>query len=300
MRFKGLDLNLLVALDVLIEERSVSRAAERMHISQPAMSAALGRLRDYFDDPLLGAHGKRMIPTAHALLLRPMLRELLTGAEAMMSVSTSFDPATSRRHFRIAGSDYAVTVLFGRLIAELRCEAPFLTFDLEPPTERLRARLDQGEIDIVVTPEDYCAPDHPAELLMDEPYVVVGWTGNPLFERPMTEEDFFAAGHVAVEIGSLNRSSFAEAHLRPFGERRRVEVLVSSFLLAPEMVIATDRLTVMQRRLAELFADRLPIRFVAMPMPFPAMREMIQYNRTRAADAGLRWLVDRIKAAVPA
>ncbi|HSI16835.1 MAG TPA: LysR family transcriptional regulator, partial [Sphingomonas sp.] len=106
MRFQGLDLNLLVALDVLIEERSVSRAAERLHLSQPAMSAALRRLRDYFNDPILAAHGKKMIPTPHALRLRGALRTLLTDVERMVSLSTQFDPATSQRRFRIGTSDY--------------------------------------------------------------------------------------------------------------------------------------------------------------------------------------------------
>ena len=119
MRFQGLDLNLLLALDVLIEERSVSRAAERLHLSQPAMSAALRRLRDYFNDPILAAHGKRMIPTPHALALREQLRALLTDIERMVSISTQFDPAQSERRFRVGASDYLTTVLFTRLVPQL-------------------------------------------------------------------------------------------------------------------------------------------------------------------------------------
>ena len=298
MRFKGLDLNLLVAFDILLEERSVSRAAERLHISQPAMSAALGRLRTYFNDPILGAHGKRMIPTAHALSLRPMVRELLNGVDTMMSASLAFDPATATRRFRIGTSDYLATVLFGRLVPLLEKEAPHITLELVQPSDTMLAQLDQGDLDMLITPEDYIHPDHPAHLLFEEPYVVAGWRENPIFDRPLSEADFFAAGHVVVEIGRLNRTSFAETQLRVFSARRRIEIMVSSFLLAPEMVINTHRLTVMHERLARTFADRMPITFVPMPFAFPAMREMIQYHRTRESDAGLRWLINRIESAI--
>lgn len=285
MRYNGLDLNLLTALNALIEERSVSRAAERLNMSQPAMSAALARLRTAFDDPILGAHGKRMIPTAHALVLQPMLRELLDSVDAMVSVSASFDPARSQRHFRIGASDYIMTVIGNALIAAIRAVAPRVTIELVPPFDGQMALLDHGTIDVLLTPEEHCSPDHPATLLFEEPHVVAGWRDNPVFDRGLTQEDFFAAGHVAVEIGRTNRTSVAEVSLRPFGARRRIEVLATSFLLAPELVINTDRLTVMHERLAALYARRMPLAFAPMPFAFPVMREMVQHiaraGRTR-------------------
>lgn len=297
MRFKGLDLNLLVAFDILVEERSVTHAAERLHISQPAMSAALGRLRAYFNDPILGAHGKRMIPTAHALHLRPMVRELLSGVETMVSSTTAFDPATAQRRFRIGTSDYLASVLFPRIIPKLEDEAPNIAIELISPSEVMLAMLDRGDLDLVITPEEHTSPDHPLELLFEEPYVVAGWRDNPIFAKPLTEAGFLKAGHVIVEIGRQNRISFAEANLRAFSAKRRVDITVSSFLLAPEMVVNTLRLTVMHQRLAETFARRMPIAFVPMPFAFPAMREMMQYHRTRASDTGLVWLRERIKTA---
>lgn len=297
MRYKGFDLNLLVALEALIEERSVSRAAERLNMSQPAMSAALARLRTSFDDPILGVHGKRMIPTAHALILGPMLRELLGGVEAMLSVSAAFDPAKSQRHFRIGASDYMATIMFNTLVSRVQQIAPRVTIELIQPFDGQVALLSQGAIDILLTPEDHVAPDQPAEMLLEERYVVAGWSENPVFDNPLTEEQFFAAGHVVVEIGRTHRTSFAEVNLRSFGTRRRIEVLVASFLLAPELVVNTDRLTVMQERLAIAYARRMPLRFVPMPFAFPVMREMVQYNRTRAADTGLHWMIEQIRYA---
>lgn len=295
MRFQGLDLNLLVALDVLIEERSVSRSAERLHLSQPAMSAALRRLRDYFNDPILAAHGKKMIPTPHALRLREALRAVLTDVERMVSLSTQFDPATSQRRFRIGTSDYLSIVLFTRLIPELERIAPGVTLELVQPSDAMMAMLDQGELDLLITPAEHVSPDHPTELLFEERHVVAGCATNPLMQRPMSEEDFLGAGHVAVEIGRLRPTSFAETFLREQGKERRIEVLVSSFAVAPEMLVNTRRLAVMHERLARAYAERIAIRFVEMPFAFPIMREMLQYNRTRSEDAGLRWLMDLIK-----
>lgn len=295
MRFQGLDLNLLVALDVLIEERSVSRAAERLHLSQPAMSAALRRLRGYFNDPILAAHGKKMIPTPHALRLRGALRALLTDVERMVSLSTQFDPATSQRRFRIGTSDYLSIVLFTRLVPELERIAPGVTLELVQPSDGMMALLDQGEFDLIITPTEHVSPDHPTELLFEERHVVAGWAGNPLVQSPLSEEDFLAAGHVAVEIGRLRPTSFAEKFLREQGKERRIEVLVSSFAVAPEMLVNTRRLAVMHERLAQAYAERIAISFVEMPFAFPIMREMLQYNRTRSEDTGLRWLMDLIK-----
>ena len=297
MRFQGLDLNLLVALDVLIEERSVSRSAERLHLSQPAMSAALRRLRDYFNDPILAAHGKKMIPTPHALRLRGALRTLLTDVERMVSLSTQFDPATSQRRFRIGTSDYLSIVLFTRLVPELERIAPGVTLELVQPSDVMMAMLDQGELDLIITPTEHVSADHPTELLFEERHVVAGWAGNPLVQAPLSEEDFLAAGHVAVEIGRLRPTSFAETFLRERGKERRIEILVSSFALAPEMLVNTRRLAVMHERLARAYAERIAIRFVEMPFAFPIMREMLQYNRTRSEDTGLRWLMDLIKQA---
>jgi len=297
MRFKGLDLNLLMALDVLIEERNVSRAAERLHLSQPAMSAALRRLREYFNDPILAAHGKKMIPTAHALRLRAMVADLLTGVEEMVAVSTRFDPAISHRRFRIGTSDYLTTVLFTRVIPQMQRVAPRVTIELIQPSEILLPALDRGDLDLIITPAEHLSPDHPAELLFEERHVVAGWSENPLVRAPLAEEDFLSAGHVAVEIGRLRPTSFAETFLRALGKERRIEVLVSSFSVAPEMLIGTNRLAVMHERLARTYAARIPLAYVEMPFDFPVMREMLQYNRTRADDAGLRWLIEQIKQA---
>lgn len=297
MRFKGLDLNLLVTLDVLMEERSVSRAADRLHLSQPAVSAALARLREYFNDPLLESQGRRMIPTAQALQLHPALTELLRSVDSMLVQSRQFDAATSTRWFRICISDYLTAVLLPRLVALLQAQAPGVRLDLQQPSELAQARLEQGAIDILLLPQENCLRDHPFELLFEEKYVVAGWSGNPLLAKPLDEEAFYASGHVAVGIGEQDRASFAEDHLLSRGRERRIEMLACSFTQAPELLIRTPRLTLMQERLAKVLATRQPIAWQPLPFDFPVMREMIQYHRARTSDPGLAWLVARLHEA---
>lgn len=299
MRFKGLDLNLLVTLDVLIELRSVSRAAERLHLSQPAVSAALARLRDFFNDPLLEIQGKRMIPTPKALQLQPVLSDLLANVDRMIVQGRQFDPATSTQWFRVCISDYLSTVLFPRLVSLLHAQGPGIRLDLQTPSDLALSLLEQGEIDVLLLPKDHCLRDHPAELLFEERYVVAGWAGNPLLAAPITEEDFYAARHVAVAIGASaeERTSFAEDQLSARGRERQVEVMAYSFTQVPALLIDTPRLTLMQERLARSLATTLPVAWQPLPFDFPVMHEMIQYHRGRGSDPALGWLVARIHEA---
>ena len=298
MRFKGLDLNLLVALDVLVRERSVSRAATRLHLSQPAMSAALNRLREYFHDPILVPQGNRMIATPHAMHLSLRLQSFLAEADSIISASSSFDPAVARRRFRIGISDYLSIVLFSKLLPKLEKSAPGVHFDLVQPSNALATLLEQGEVDLIITLPERVSPHHPTELLFEERHVVVGWNRNPLLRKTLTEKQFWDAGHLAVWIGNHRPMSFAESHLSKLGKQRRIEISVASFALAPEMLVKTQRLAVMHERLAQIYEKRLPIAYVPMPFEFPLMQELIQYHHVGAADAGLRWLITQMRAAV--
>jgi DNA-binding transcriptional LysR family regulator len=295
MRFKGFDLNLLVALEALLTEKSVSRAAERLNISQPAASAALSRLRTYFHDDILSSSGKRMFPTSHAESLAPVLAEVLAGVEKLIALSTVFDPATSRRVFRIGASDYITTVLLTPLMPTLERLAPGVRLEISLPSERMVGMLERGEIDLIMTPEPYTSPDHPADLLFEESHVVVGWSGNPVFKESLTADAFFELGHIIVEMGAAHAPSFADTQLGDLGRQRRVEVIAPSFSAVPWMLPNTHRLAMMHERLARKLAPSLPLTIAPLPFDFPVMREMVQYHRTRIHDAGLGWLIEKIR-----
>ncbi len=290
MRFKGLDLNLLVALDILLAECSVSRAAERLHISQPAASAALGRLRDYFGDELLTQYGKRMIPTSYADSLAPEIRRILGSVDSIIQMSSEFDPGKSKRVFRLMASDYISTVLIGPAIQRLAEVAPHIQLDIRLPSEQVGIEFDRGEIDLVLTPEEYISANHPAELLFEEQHVVVGWDKNPLLAACLTSADFLSSAHVAVTIGPGRQLTYVERHLQSMPAGRMVEIFAPSFSVVPWLVIGTQRLTVMHERLARVFAEDLPLRIQPLPINVPPMQEMLQYHQARTHDAGIVWL----------
>lgn len=293
MRLDRFDLNLLVAFHTLMEERSVTRAAERLHLTQPAMSAALRRLRESFNDPLLVANGKQMVPSPHAQELAPRVAEIVGNAQALISRSTRFDPRTSRRRFRIAASDYVTSIAVQPLLAEMAHQAPGIRCSVIAPHASVAEQMERGEVDCIISPEQYQAQDHPTELLFEEEHVVLGWSENPLFAKPITEEEYQAAGHVVVEMS--NTPAFAEQFVRARGDARHIEVTVTSFTLVPWLLPGTQRIALVHARLARLFMDKLPLAMAPPPFPLPTMREMIQFNRTRATDQGLIWLREGLR-----
>lgn len=295
MRFKGLDLNLLGVFDTLMRTRSVSRTAEELNLSQPAISSALKRLRDYFGDEILIAHNKRMLPTAYAESLLPQVRDSLSAIEGLIATSTRFDPATSKRTFRLAASDYMATAIFAPLSRKLASEAPSVQLELLLNDEQSLGQLEQGAVDLLVMPEGYTARDLPAEHLLDERHVVVGWRDNPLLAAPLDEATFLSAGHIQVAIGSHRTLVFGDRELNLMGKRRRIELIASSFAVVPWLLLETNRLALMHERLALVMAEHHPIAIADIPFDFPVMREMVQYHPARANDPGLVWLRERLR-----
>lgn len=295
MRFNGLDLNLLVAFQVLLEERNVTRAARRLNISQPAMSAALARLRDYFQDDLLTAHGRQMHPTAQAERLAGPVRQMLTELDALLTSTTVFDPATTQRSFRLVASDYITASVLGPLTVRLAAIAPRVRFEVMLPCEEAAQLVMEGQADLTITPEDYVDPDQPAELLCEERQVVVGWRDNPHFAGELDAAAFQRLGHVAVHVGSNQVPSFADRHLQRMAIERHVEITCGCFTLVPWLLCGTMRLAVMHERLARQMAGAFPLAIAPLPFDFPVMREMIQYHRAREADEGLRWLRGQLR-----
>jgi DNA-binding transcriptional LysR family regulator len=298
MRFKGLDLNLLLAFDLLLETRSVTRAAERMHLSQAAMSSALGRLREYFGDEILVVSGKRMYPTAFAQTLVPQVRDCVRQLDSLVSAVPGFDPPTSRRSFRLVTSDYLTTVILAPLMTRLSTSAPGVRLDIMLPNDLVLKQIEEGDVDLLITPEGYASPDLPSELLFEERQVVAGWSGNSLLEGPITEEQFFAAGHVGVMIGNQHVSSYADKFLESVGRTRRIEVIAPSFTTVPVLLENSLRLALMHERLARAMAARFAIAVVPVPFEIPPLREIVQYHFARAKDEGLIWLREQLQQTV--
>lgn len=293
MRLDNFDLNLLLAFDVLMQELNVTRAAARAHVTQSAMSASLKRLREAFQDEILAQQGKKMVPTPYALSMHPEIVATIASLRALVARKGRFDPAESEREFRIAASDYVTTVLLVPLLGVISRVAPHIRLDIALPHAETNKALGNGELDMFLGPEAFGHPDHPTELIFEERHVVVGWSGNPEMDRPMTAQRLADLGHVGVSI--TGKDTFIDAWLRDAGIERRIEVRAPSFLQAPFLVSETMRVCIMHERLARALADKLPLRIAELPFAVPPMREMLQYHTTRAKDPGLSWLRGQIR-----
>lgn len=288
MRLKGLDLNLLVALNALLIEKNVSAAGRRVGLSQSAMSSALGRLRDHFRDELLVAQGRHMAPTSFALGLATPLRRLMVDIEAMISVGAAFDPEASQRNFRINVTEYITELLMAPVAEEVAKTAPdvVLEFVQQMPVS---TALEASQVDLLIAPERYLSPLHPAELLGEDPYVVVAWVGNRHFGETLSAETFFDLPHVERRItgGDL---SFADAQANVLESPRRIAARTSSMSAIPKLIVGTDRLAFLHESLAKIFAAKYPLKFVAPPIDLLPFRPMIQHHITSQNDAGVQWL----------
>jgi LysR family transcriptional regulator, nod-box dependent transcriptional activator len=293
MRLDNFDLNLLVAFDVLLQERNVTRAARRLNVTQAAMSASLKRLRESFQDDILTQHGKKMIPTAHAIALAPRVSETILHLRSLISSGRGFDPATSDRLFRISASDYITTVLIVPFLDVLQREAPNIRLDISLPSQESAEQLSSGNLDLVLSPEEFLQQGHPREVLFEERFVVVGWSENPMMTRPLTAEEYFSSGHVAVQIGHQN--SFIERALKSYERERRIEITAPSFIQAPWLIPGTMRLALMHERLAKIVAPAASLTIAEPPVDLPVMQEMMQFHASREQDEAVIWLRRRLK-----
>ena len=294
MRFNHLDLNLLVALDVLLEEQNITRAAERLHMTQSATSGVLGRLRTYFEDELLVQVGRKMQPTPFALELVHPVREVLLTIKSSITAKPVFAPTTSKRHFRLVTSDYLISVLFAQVIQKIHQEAPNITFEMLGPGDNSGELLIRGEVDLMIVPERYIIEGHPSQLLFEEEHVCVVWQGNTQVGDSLTLEQYMDMGHVSVGFGRTRHMSIEEWFMNQYGFNRRLEVITNDFNTLPQLVVGTQRIATMHQRLARLYAEYLPLRILPPPVRIPVMREFMLWHRSMDGDPMHRWLRERI------
>ena len=190
MRFEKLDLNLLVALDAILKYKSVSLAAKELHLTQPALSNALNRLREYFDDELLIINsGKSPILTERALSLEAPVREALLLVKNSITIDTEFDPLTARRHFNLVSSDYTLQTYLSSAISEISELAPELTFDVIALDESTFEMLDKGEADLLFIIENYKNRQHPSEKLFSDEHCVICWN-KANYKKSISKNDY--------------------------------------------------------------------------------------------------------------
>jgi len=279
------DLNLLLALDALLDEASVTRAARRVGLSQPAMSHALGRLREHLDDPLLVRAGRGMTTTPKGEALREPLRRLLGDLDRLLDEEGDFEPATSTRTFHLTCPDLLAATL-PDLLAAMSADAPSVRLDVRSPPGPDLA-------DVALGPAPTEGPDLVVRALGRVSWAVIGRADHPAFRGRLTVAKWTRYPHVQIRTGSAG-PGFVDDALAAAGVERTIGLRVPAFLVAPEIVARTDYLFTGVRELVEPIADRLGLALRRPPVPIPDVPVAAMWHARMQADPGHRWFRGRV------
>lgn len=289
MNINAINLNLLVAFDALFEELSVTRAARRAGVTQPAMSNTLAQLRELFDDALFVRHRTGLNPTARAKELAEPIRKGLSLLQAALAGS-SFEPATSERRFVIAASDYVELVLLPALLRRLAKAAPRVRLALRPwGLHEAPPELARGEVDLMLGFYGKLPAQHHEQRLLEDEYVCVVRRSHPRVKGKLTLARYLELEHVLVSARSNSPGSVDRA-LAALGKKRRVGARVSHFLSVPPLVARTDLVAALDRRVAEVFAGPLGLRLLPPPLKLPRGVIGQVWHQQQDRDPAQRWL----------
>lgn len=295
-----LDLNLLLAFDVLIAECNVTRAAERMSIGQPAMSASLMRLRKFFGDPLLVREGRSLVPTSRALGLIEPIREALDTIESTVRISREFDPRTDHRTFTLMASNYVLLLLLSRLLAELEVEAPNIRFTVRPIAADFAEQISRSQLDLLILPEELVPETiqvRSARLFTDRLVCAVD-RNHPEVRELLTEEQFCTLPYVAYDGNPVQ--TVHERRFRQLGIDRPIDIRTQSFVVQPLMLPGTRLMALLHERLGRYFAKHVSIRLVDPPFSLRPMSEAMYWSPRTDTDPAHRWLRERLRSAASA
>lgn len=296
MQFRDLDLNLLVALDMLLSEQNVTRAAERLHVSQPAMSGALQKLRVHFDDPLLQRFGNQLAPTPRAISLIGPVKDFLHGVDYLLHEEEAFDPLSTERSFRIAMTSYCAEVYGVPLAREMIRAAPNMMCQIQGLRSDALVRLHDGQLDFCVMLADraffdptYLDDNSCERLLFSDEFVLAGDKGNVLFEKAVSYELFCQQPYVEVRLTDT-LASVVEQALRRNPCRPQHSISVPSFLTAMLMLQGSDRVAIVPRRLMEIHGRDFGLISVAAPLNITTLAETAIWHPRNEADPAHRWV----------
>jgi len=276
VNLKNIDLNLLVYLDVLLRERNVTRAAESLGISQPAMSNGLRRLRKLFSDPLLVRTSGGMSPTERAESLQPMVREVVASIAKVVQPDRQFDAASTDRVFRISVSDYSESTLLPHMLRRMRSEAPNITLDILTPSDVSFQDLEQGSVDLVINRFDVLPQSFHQMPIWRDSFSCIFSHQNPI-RNNFNLETYLEAGHVWVsktgmgigvgmEPGAGQHLGWVDEALAKLNKKRRIRVFTRHYMAAMRLAILRDLIITLPSKAANLLKDDPTV--VILPPPF--------------------------------
>lgn len=298
--FDRVELHLIRVLHTVLIERSVSRAALRLGMNQPAVSAALKRLRELAADPLLVRNGAEMVITDVALQMIEPAANVLRAADALFTETREFDAATSTLSFNIAASDYLDPLFLPRLVTDIKLQAPLVRVEIHALTREAdyRAQLAQGEVDLVVgnwlqPPDDL----HIAQLFSDQVVSLVS-RDHPAVHDGWSVDEWLAAEHVAPMPTYPGARGIIDQVLSSQGLARNIVVRSAYFGLIPEMVARSRLVLTTGRQHCERVAAQLPLAILPCPIPMPPMHYYQLWHARSQHSSSARWLRERVKQTI--
>ena len=296
--FDKIDLHLIRVLHTVLTDRSVSRAAIRLGMYQPAVSAALKRLRELSGDPLLVRSGSGMVPTDAALRMIEPAASILRSAEVLFSDARGFDPQTATNTFRVAASDYLDPMFLPMFVTQVKAQAPLCKIEIHPlsPDSNYHGHLSLGDVDLVIgnwlkPPEDL----HMARLFGDEIVSLVS-ADHPVLRRGWDAETWLAAEHVAPTPMHPGARGIIDQMLDAQDLQRNITARCAHFGLIPDMVASSLLVLTTGRQYCERFAARLPLKILDCPVALPRLMYYQLWHERTHASSSARWLRERIKS----
>lgn len=299
LNLKAVDLNLLTVFEAIMESGQLKRASEQLGMSQPAVSAALHRLRLTFKDELFIRTHRGMQPTPRAQAIYPRLREALDTIRAEVQGSRHFDAGNCNRHFRIQGGDYVEILFYAALMRRINTAAPGASTEILPLTLEglLSAPLKRGETDMAV---HYSVPDDDelhCEQVLDDRLVVVARRDHPRFSGRISRERFFRESHIAL-LPDASGNSHLERFLNQPALGRDIKARVGQFSSMIPVLLATEFLCVMPERLANWFGERFPVAHCALPMDAPSLPVNLIWAHRFHDDLAHAWVREQLLGAM--
>ncbi len=300
MNISRVDLNLLVYLDVLLRERNVTRAADQLGISQPAMSNGLKRLRGLFDDPLLIRTSEGMTPTERAQELEPIIRDLILGLEKAVQPRSEFNAIESHQVFRIMASDYAEATLFPALLARLRHSAPHIILDIMTPSDVSFTDVEQGRVDMVINRFDTIPQSFHQRVLWKDKFSCLISSKNKVLSN-FDLDSYLASQHVwvsktgmGVGVGmnpdDVQRLGWVDEALDKLGVKRKITVFTRHYQAAALLAEQEYLITTIPSKLARLQLDNDRVSIVPPPFEIPPIELTMAWSPLLQHNPAHRWM----------
>lgn len=301
MDISRVDLNLLVYLDVLLREKNVTKAANHLGITQPAMSNGLRRLRDLFGDPLLVRTSEGMTPTERAAELQPLVRNILSEIEKAVQQTTPFSAQESQRVFRIMASDYAESCLMPRVLRRIRQEAPNVTLDVLTPSDVSFQDVEQGRLDMAINRFDKIPQSFHQKTLWTEFFACLMNARNPILQNPFTLDSYLEASHIwvsktgfGVGVGvnpkDVQRLGWVDEALSLMGRKRRISVFTRHYQVAMLLAEQHDLIATLPSRAAWLQQGNPNLVIKPPPFDIPPFELKMAWSPLLQHNADHQWL----------